>query len=676
MNKGGIPRESAPRRRDHGRRPGRRSLPFTPMQLDAPTIVQVLVLTAGIHMVLSFLRVTRGSGLFRGVIISLVVLFGALLGVARYLGLSELQFIVEGVTGFAAVILAIVFQPELRRGIVSLGDNPMLRRVIGARSRDVVDEVASACVAMAKRKQGALIAFERQSSLDTWAQRAAVLDAKVSRALIESIFHSGSALHDGAMILRSGRVVAAAAILPLTDNERLASSVGTRHRAALGLTEETDALVVAVSEETGLISVCQAGKMERRVVRDELASVLRARLGGQDDEEQEGPHRPPFWKRAWESSTNHLGQKLLALLFGIGLFWIAHRSIRRTENYSVVVQVAAGADASLAPTRGVLRVVLPSDSLDLRVPAPGTRIRLRATAEQSELAGITGGLGGVLVVDETWVGTRREIEPTDIAWGLGRVLPGIDVTLVQPAQISLEIDRYASAIVAPSTASLPLGLEEQQRLPEGLELDQASLEFDPPKVTLRGPSEAIARIESDPALLIFEPVDLSGERGSGFVSRVRLAAEGQGELSLRDDLFIRGDFRAKEQMLAQVELDVALVSMDAADPGGASRYLPPTDTVTILVRERGLFPAGVDEATRTRMLQEILRFVRENARVFVDVRGLEPNAGQRVKVETVSLDPLWRTQLSGVFDVAKADPRASLRIDIDDADATLALTER
>ncbi|MFT5733176.1 MAG: diadenylate cyclase, partial [Planctomycetota bacterium] len=157
------------------------------MLLDPNTIGQILVLTVGSHIVLSFLRTTRGSGLIRGVVIALIVVFGALLGVARWLGLAELQFIVEGVTGFAVVILAIVFQPELRRGIISLGDNPLLSKVIGSRAKDVVDEVASACVSMAKRKRGALIAFERQTPLDPWTQTAQRVDSRVNRFLLDSI---------------------------------------------------------------------------------------------------------------------------------------------------------------------------------------------------------------------------------------------------------------------------------------------------------------------------------------------------------------------------------------------------------------------------------------------------------------------------------------------------------
>ena len=148
------------------------------MNLDPKTILQVLVLAVGAHIVLSFLRTSRGSGLVRGVLIALFVVFGGLLGVARWLELAELQYILETLTGFVVVILAIVFQPELRRGIVSLGDNPLLRTVIGSRGGDVADEVAAACAAMAKRKQGALVAFERQVALDAWTRKAVRVDAR------------------------------------------------------------------------------------------------------------------------------------------------------------------------------------------------------------------------------------------------------------------------------------------------------------------------------------------------------------------------------------------------------------------------------------------------------------------------------------------------------------------
>ncbi|QDV06299.1 DNA integrity scanning protein DisA [Planctomycetes bacterium Poly30] len=668
------------------------------MLLDPKTIGQILVLTVGSHIVLSFLRTTRGSGLIRGVVIALIVVFGALLGVARWLGLSELQFIVEGVTGFAVVILAIVFQPELRRGIISLGDNPLLSRVIGSRAKDVVDEVASACVSMAKRKRGALIAFERQTPLDPWTQTAQRVDARVNRFLLDSIFHTDSALHDGAVIIREDRIAAAGAILPLSENDRLAQSVGTRHRAALGLSEETDAVVVAVSEETGLITVCQNGKMERRVLRDELGAVLRSRLGGDDDVKagKDGRHAGgrfhPVMKFLKGLIANP-GQKAMALAVGVGLFLLAFRSIRTSKEYTLEVRVEAGEDAKLTPTRGILRIVLPSRDLHLASPRSGDSIMIDATAAQADLALVGGELGGVLIVTDDWVGTEKNVRPGEITWGVDRPIRGLDVDLRTPGGfLAVRVERYDESAISPTLASFgggtaagsPLDSPVEASLigiqtPIGAELDTASVEFNPGVVTVRGPKEDVARLTENPALLAFEPIDLSRSTGTGFVVRLvpdREAMEARqlGEVMLGEELFLRGRLLPRETVVGQLELEVALVSFDAAAGDAAPRFLPPTETVTAFVKTRGLISDGIDESLQTTMRLEILQFVRENARVFVDTERAAASPGLRTEVEVGSLDPLWRASLGPLFGAAKENPGASLRLELDESDRTVALT--
>jgi len=653
------------------------------MPLDPKTIVQILILTVGIHVVLSFLRTTRGSGLIRGVGVALLVVFGGLLGLSRSLKLAELEFIVEGVSGFFVVILAIVFQPELRRGIVSIGDSPLLRRVMGSRTGGVVDEVAAACVSMAKRKQGALIAFERQASLVPYTQTAARIDARVQRDLLDSIFHTGGALHDGAVVIREDRIAAAMVILPLSDNDQLARSVGTRHRAALGLTEETDSVVVAVSEETGLISVFQGGTMERRVVRDELADVLRAQLGGDDYDEPGQSKKKSAALRFVHAIAANPGQKLMSLLLGIGLFLIAFRSVTTSKTFTVEVRVEAGADARTIPTSGVLRIVLPAEGLHLASPAAGTRIQIDAEAAHADFAAIAGGPGGVLVIDDSWIGTEREINAGDIVWGVEAVLSNIKVELKQPETITVRIEQYGVATIAPTTASLAANPEELEsgslsgiHLPVGIELDLDSLEFNPATIQLRGPSAVVERIRADPSSLAIEEIDLESETGTGFVARVRIDRGELPEIEIVGDLFLRGRLRTRETELTRLELDVALVSFNAATLGESSVYLPPTETVTVLVKTRRLFPDGIDESARTVMRQELLQLVRTHARVFVDVDRAATTPGSRATVEVDSLEPLWREELGLSFELAKADPNASLRLEIDPSDLTIALTTR
>ncbi|MEM9379398.1 MAG: diadenylate cyclase [Planctomycetota bacterium] len=649
------------------------------MSFDPKTIVQILVLTVGIHVVLSFLRTTRGSGLIRGVAVAMVVIFGGLLGVARFFDLNELDFIVESVSGFVVVILAIVFQPELRRGIVSIGENPLLRRVIGSRGADVVDEVAAACVAMAKRKQGALIAFERQNSLDPYAQTAARIDSRVQRDLLDTIFYTGSALHDGAVIIREGRIACAMAILPLSENDQLASSVGTRHRAALGLTEETDAVVVAVSEETGLISVFQGGQMERRVVRDELADVLRARLGGDDIAEPSKSKRPSPAARVLHALVANPGQKLMSLLLAVGLFVLAFRSVTTSETFGVEVRVEAGADARTTLSRGTLRFVLPSESLHVAAPAPATTFEIEVTAAHADFAEIAGGIGGVLQIEPGWIGTEVQVPADKITWGVEGARGNLDVRFKKPESLVLRIEEYGNAVVRPSIASFR-PVEDGDTLegltpPAGKEVEPTSLEFNPPSVLLRGPKDEIARLAADPTQLHFEDITLEKESEFGFVERVRLERSAHPEIVLDGDLFLRGRLRQLEKLVTQVELDVALLSFDTEKAASPPPFDPPTATVTVLIKTRNLFPDSLDESTRIAMLTELLQFVRARGRVFVDVDAVDVNSN-RASVEVGDLDPIWRSELTTFFLTAKDDPTASLRLEIDEADRTIVLTPR
>ena len=657
------------------------------MLLDPKTIGQIVVLTIGSHIVLSFLRTTRGSGLIRGVVIALIVVFGALLGVARGLDLHELQFIVEGVTGFAVVILAIVFQPELRRGIISLGDNPLLSRVIGSRAKDVVDEVASACVSMAKRKRGALIAFERQTPLDPWTQTAQRIDARVNRFLVDSIFHTDSALHDGAVVIREDRIVAAGAILPLSENDRLAQSVGTRHRAALGLTEETDAVVVAVSEETGLITVCQDGKMERRVLRDELGAVLRSRLGGDDDVKESKGRRArgaSTFLRIVKGIFANPGQKAMAAAVGVGLFLLAFRSIRSVNEYSLEVRVEAAGDAKLTPTGGVLRIVLPSEDMHLALPFAGTPITVDARAAQADLDMIGGKLGGVLVVPEGWVGTDKSVSPSEITWGVERPIRGLDVKFrTQSGSLAVKVESYAKATISPVLASFERQNEEgttklQIEPPEGAELDASSMQFNPSFITVRGPKADVDRLVADPSLLAFEAVDLSRSIGTGFVKRLKpeaaeMMARELGNVTLGEDLFLRGSLVPRETVVGTLELEVKLISFDTENGNAESRYLPLTETITVVVKTRGMIDDQASEATQTTMRQELLQFVRTNKRVYVDVDQVTETTGLRADVEVGDLNALWRMELGPLFGTAKNDPGADLRLEIETSDRTVAL---
>jgi diadenylate cyclase len=234
-------------------------------------VLDILVVAALIYRVLTLFKGTRAVQ----ITIGLVVLGGATI-VARAMQLTSLTWLLDHFWSFWVVALIVVFQPELRRALGWIGQASLLQRLTGSAERaQVVEEIARATDALATRRIGALLVLERATGLRQYAELGVALDALVSSDLLTSLFLPYSPLHDGAVIVQGGRVVAAGCFLPLSRNTQLGRALGTRHRAALGIAEETDAVAVAVSEETGGLSIAVSGRIEP--VAD--ADALRARLG-------------------------------------------------------------------------------------------------------------------------------------------------------------------------------------------------------------------------------------------------------------------------------------------------------------------------------------------------------------------------------------------------------------
>lgn len=241
--------------------------------------IEVTTLTVVFYGVLRFLRNTRGGGLLRGLGVFVVgtglvyVLFGI------FPGVPVLQRVIQMVGGLLVLVLVILFQPELRQGISRFGRGGLFRFLDqDERSSEVATKVARAAQRMAKERIGALIAFERNVSLSPYYDNAVAVDAPVSGILLETIFFPGSPLHDGAVVIRGERVIAAACLLPLAEPSEALGRLGTRHRAGLGLAEETDAVTLVVSEETGQISLCANSEMLRPIPFDQLEDRLNALL--------------------------------------------------------------------------------------------------------------------------------------------------------------------------------------------------------------------------------------------------------------------------------------------------------------------------------------------------------------------------------------------------------------
>jgi diadenylate cyclase len=241
-------------------------------------LVEIAILALTCYAVLRFLGRARGFGVVRGLALVIIGIFLVAQVIIASLDLSELGKILDYLLTTVVLALMIIFQPELRRGLLVLGRYPMLRYLMPDKSPPIADRLADAAVSLSRDCVGALIAVQRELSLTQYIETGEALDAELSGALLRTIFTPRTPLHDGAAIVCNGRLSAAACQLPLSQPpDGAGPHMGMRHRAALGLSEETDAVIVVVSEETGGISLAVGGRLES-VPRENLGRRLGALL--------------------------------------------------------------------------------------------------------------------------------------------------------------------------------------------------------------------------------------------------------------------------------------------------------------------------------------------------------------------------------------------------------------
>jgi diadenylate cyclase len=239
-------------------------------------VLDVILVAALIYRLLILVKGTRSAQMYVGVLVLLLVVF-----LARWFDLIAVKWIANALRPVALIAFVVLFQPELRHALAQLGRTRYFRAFLRGESYGVLGEIVRGAEALAMNRQGALIVLERNVGLRNFVDTGTRIDAKVSAALLETFFSPGSPLHDGAVIVREDSVLAAGCILPLSANPRLSGVLGTRHRAALGLAEETDAAVIVVSEQTGAISVAHRGALKERLdegaLRAELVRIFRIR---------------------------------------------------------------------------------------------------------------------------------------------------------------------------------------------------------------------------------------------------------------------------------------------------------------------------------------------------------------------------------------------------------------
>jgi diadenylate cyclase len=231
--------------------------------------LEVVILWYAFYMVLLFFKGTRSEQLLKGLVILSIVFL-----ISQQMQLGVINWVMTQLFPISIIALVIIFQPELRRGLAQLGQFGLRQESI-----EVIEEVSGAATSLASRKMGALIVIEREMGLKSYIESGTPIDARVTSYLLTSIFLPQSPLHDGAVIIQQGRLVAAGCVLPLPQEEGgvtvVPRSLGMRHRAAVGISEETDAVSVVVSEETGALSVASGGKLMHNLDHEALVRMLK-----------------------------------------------------------------------------------------------------------------------------------------------------------------------------------------------------------------------------------------------------------------------------------------------------------------------------------------------------------------------------------------------------------------
>lgn len=241
-------------------------------------LLEFAIIWVCVFVIVRFLRGTRGASLIKAVVVLMLFLMLVLQTIAQGERFERLNYLLNNVVGIASIVLVVVFQPELRRALIRLGEARFWRQ--GGLERDrLVRELLAALDFLSRNKIGALIAIERQTGLGGIVDTGTPLDAVVTQQLLNTIFWPNSALHDMGVVIREDRAVAAGVQFPLAEGEGLPADLGSRHRAAIGLSQDSDAFVLVVSEETGVISVAEQGRLTRNFTLDTLRPVLNAALG-------------------------------------------------------------------------------------------------------------------------------------------------------------------------------------------------------------------------------------------------------------------------------------------------------------------------------------------------------------------------------------------------------------
>lgn len=250
--------------------------------LQVTDILDIAIVAVIIYQLIGLIRKTNATRLAWGVIVVLLALW-----ISGWLKLTVINFVIRGAVEIGILALVILFQPELRRAFERVGSRNILSFIQGNNKTELIDSMITQTVlafsTMSTERTGAIVVFERVTSLDGQINTGTIINSDVTAELVKNIFFDKAPLHDGAIIIRDGKIVAAGCMLPLSTNPNLSRELGMRHRAAIGMSEHSDAVTATVSEENGAISIAVDGMLKRHLSADTFEKILRNELIGDDE---------------------------------------------------------------------------------------------------------------------------------------------------------------------------------------------------------------------------------------------------------------------------------------------------------------------------------------------------------------------------------------------------------
>ncbi|QDU85501.1 DisA bacterial checkpoint controller nucleotide-binding protein [Planctomycetes bacterium Pla163] len=597
-------------------------------------ILQLAILSGGIYLFLRLARQSRGNRVVRLLVTGGLLVVVVLWGLTETLDLAELQHILSSVTGFVVVVLAIVFQPELRRAMGQLAGSGA---GFGKRRRDatIIGPVAAAAKAMGKRRRGALITFERESSLDPWVERGAAIDARIDAAILEGLFEPSGALHDGGVVLREGRIIAASCVYPVSDNRDLAQRLGTRHRAALGLSEETDAVTVVVSEETGRISIAANGSLSDPVSADDLEEQLRTALG--DVRTKTGAERGYDVVSGVSGMLRELVRDVywiaISMVLGFGLLYVAREQVVQEEAVTVSIElVTAGHSPDEFPGPGVAtgpRVVVQLDvpnqafaepggtSGEHRLLVKGTRARIERFRQEAS---------GELRIESTQ--SPVALGTNDIEWNTDVL--GLELKWErEPAK--LEFVGVADQVLKLVKSDLPLNTERLKRH-IAVKLDERP--FSPDTVELSGPSAVLDLLlrRAENEVPLFAPLELAEDPARNQVYTLKLAPRWRNAgVRLATEVVASPVVTYSSHSVGPMDIELSLVCMDPDRVDELAHWKIPASSqvVSFEIVAIGIIP--MDEDSEPLKL-DLNNFTQRNLVAYVDISDAPPPDAQATSV--------------------------------------------